>query len=164
MRAYIHTYTPPSGLILCQNESQDPGKHCPDIHCCTVVKGIQIRTSQRKRHPGWGLGGSQMWSFDSSPWGIRTHHPPGTLLWNNAHDVMETREAHTTLECHAQAASMDQTMTDWITGDGALLLAPLSSLQWYQEAKSLKPEGRVGTSEFAASWSEGRVALGTPKP
>ena len=63
-----------------------------------------------------------------------------------------------------QAPSMDQTMMDWIAGDGALLLAPLSSLQLYQEAKSFKPEGRVGTSEFAASWSEGRAALGTPKP
>ena len=38
------------------------------MSCCTVVKGIQMRTSQRKRHPGWGLGGSQMWSFDFLSW------------------------------------------------------------------------------------------------
>ena len=47
----------------------------------------------------------------AAPWGIRTHHPLGTLMWNNAHDVVSTREAYTTLECH------DIGCTDWSNHD-----------------------------------------------
>ena len=163
MCAYIHTYTPPSGLILRQNDSQDPGKHCPDVllYCSERNTNENQPKEETPRVRSGRVPDVKLWFplLEESGHTTLSAHCRGTMhmMWCQPGKLTQVWSVTT------QAASMDQTMMDWITGDGALLLAPLSSLQWCQEAKSLKPEGRMGTSEFAASWSEGRVALGTPK-
>ena len=59
--------TPPSSLILGQNDSQDPGKHCPDIHCCTVVKGIQTEPAKERDTQGEVWEGPKGEDLVSSP-------------------------------------------------------------------------------------------------